>query len=32
MRLLVFVLCVGLVVASINVGLQQIGPAGWWGY
>jgi hypothetical protein len=31
MRLFVFILLIGLVVASFNAGLQQIAPAGWWG-
>ena len=31
MRLFVFILLVGLVVAGFNAGLQQIAPAGWWG-
>ena len=31
MRLFVFILLVGLVVAAFNAGLQLIAPAGWWG-
>jgi hypothetical protein len=31
-RFLILALFLGFVVACVNVGLQQIAPAGWWGY
>jgi hypothetical protein len=30
-RFLILALFLGFVVACVNVGLQQIAPAGWWG-